>query len=103
MVNDPDIVAFRQKIRPIVQDDMKEAEVYAKLVKTNGETIDIKIEHATGSYENPLTMAALEDKFTTLTEPIISKDQTRRLIQAIKNIETEPSLDTIFENAVKQE
>lgn len=103
VVNHPDVVAFREKIRPIVKEDMKEEQVYAKLVKNNGEMVEIKVEHATGSYENPLTMEALEEKFTTLTEPMIGLEQTEKLIQAIKHIEHKPSLDDIFKYAVKHE
>lgn len=100
MVASPKIIEFRNKIRPIVIEEMKEEEVYAKLVKKNGETIDIKIENATGSYENPLSMEALENKFTVLTEPIIGKEKTTKLINALKNLETNDGIAEILENAV---
>lgn len=98
-----DIVAFREKIRPIVMDDMKEEEVYAKLVKTNGETVEVKVEHATGSLENPLSMEALESKFAKLTKPVIGTEKTANLIEAIKNLERADSIEEILENAVLEQ
>src|SRR5690625_3934414 len=86
-VNHPDVVAFRKKIKPVVNDRVKEEKAYAKLVKKNGEIIDIQIDHATGSIENPMDIEALERKFSILTTPIIGEEKTKKLIYVLKNME----------------
>ena len=86
-VNDPAIVAFRKKIKPIVDDNMKEEKVYAKLVKKDGTSIDVQIDHATGSIENPMDIEALERKFSILTIPIIGENNTKKLLQTLKELE----------------
>lgn len=86
-VNDPDIIAFRKKIKPIVDDNMKEEKVYAKLVQKDGKSIDVQIDHATGSIENPMDIDALERKFSILTIPIIGENNTKKLIQTLKEFE----------------
>lgn len=87
-VNDPKVIDFRKKIKPIVNDSVKEEKAYAKLVRKDGKTIDVQIDHATGSIENPMDMKALERKFSILTNPIIGEEKTKSLIDVLKDMES---------------
>lgn len=86
-VNNPDVIDFRKKIKPIVNDDIKEEKAFAKLVTKDGETIDFQIDYATGSIQSPMDMEALERKFSILTTPIIGSQKTDDLLNVLKSID----------------
>lgn len=98
-VNDPDVIQFRKKIKPIIDDDMTEERVKARLIKNNGETIQIEIENATGSIENPMTLEHLTRKFHILVEPILGKTVSESLVNRINNFENESITDIAKETA----
>ncbi|WP_085524379.1 MmgE/PrpD family protein [Tuberibacillus sp. Marseille-P3662] len=93
-VLDPAIVAFRSKIKPFVNKDLKEDEAIGKIILNNGNEYTVKIEHATGSIENPMTKSQLVNKFNTLAEPIIGADKVVDIIDKIDHFE---SLSTVNE------
>lgn len=82
-VLDPKTVAFREKIKPIVDEHMKKDEVFAKLIRHDGKEFEVNIEHATGSLENPMTDEMLVKKFTKLTMPIIGEEKTKGLVEKL--------------------
>ena len=49
----------------------------------NGEEIHIFVKNAIGSVENPMSDVNLEQKFTSLAEPVIGKEKTRQLISEL--------------------
>ncbi|MCL7749233.1 MmgE/PrpD family protein [Halalkalibacter alkaliphilus] len=95
-VLDSKTVAFREKIKPVVNENMKEDEVYAKLTLLDGREFEVKIEHATGSIENPMTDEALIRKFTNLATPIIGAENTEALITTLYNLDQLPNLQEVL-------
>ena len=79
-VNDPTVVALRNKVSATIDPAIKADQVDMTIVLNDGRTLHKFIEHAVGSQDNPMSDAQLEDKFMSLCEDILPTDQTRRLI-----------------------
>lgn len=100
-VHDPQVVAFREKIKPKVDHSVKEEEVYATAYLKDGSTIEHTVKNATGSIENPMDDAALERKFNNLTHPIIGAEAAGALREAMYNLNELNSLSELI-NLTKQ-
>ena len=79
-VNDPTVVALRNKVSATIDPAIKADQVDMTIVLNDGRTLHKFIEHAVGSQDHPMSDAQLEDKFMGLCEDILPTDQTRRLI-----------------------
>jgi 2-methylcitrate dehydratase PrpD len=103
-VNDPKVVDFRSKIKPRVDESVKEEEVIAYAYLKNGEKIEHVVKNATGSIENPMTDQDLARKFKNLTTSIIGAEQSDQLIDQMYKIDKFEDLSLIIEltNPAKQ-
>lgn len=95
-VNDSAIVDFRSKIKPRVDDTVKEEEVIAIAFLKDGRKIEHIVKNATGSIENPMTDEDLARKFKKLVHPIIGAEQADKLLEAIYEIEKLKELDKLI-------
>lgn len=82
VVNRPDVVATRRKVVATVDDSIGEASVVALATLTDGRQVEIRVDHAIGSLERPMSDGDLEAKFSGMTDTILGADRTRRLLQA---------------------
>jgi 2-methylcitrate dehydratase PrpD len=82
IVNRPDMVALRRKIVATVDDRIDEAAVEVNAVLTNGSHIALRVDHAIGSLERPMTDAMLAQKFHDQADPVLGAVQVESLIQA---------------------
>ena len=80
-VNDPAVVALRQKVVPVVTPGIEAAQVDMTITLKDGRQAHRFIEHALGSVEKPMTDAQLERKFLDLAEGILPEGQARRVMQ----------------------
>lgn len=80
-VNSQDLLSFRPKIKTIVDENMSEEKAYAVLYTNDGRKFDVKIDHATGSIENPMKDEALKKKFMNLVTPVLGEDKTQKLTE----------------------
>ncbi|NBT77192.1 MAG: MmgE/PrpD family protein [Betaproteobacteria bacterium] len=82
LVTRPDMVALRRKVHATVDDTIEESavELTAKLV--DGRQVHVRVEHAIGSLQNPMTDAQLDAKFQGLSDPVLGPQQTHDLIQS---------------------
>ncbi len=94
-VNDPKTVEFRKKIKPTVDASMEEDEAYAKLITMDGREFDVRIEHATGSIENPMKDEALIRKFRKLVAPVLPSDKVDGLVERMYQFEEQKSIRDI--------
>jgi 2-methylcitrate dehydratase PrpD len=83
IVNRADVVALRAKVNATTDTSISEASVDVKAFLKNGQEVHVFVKNAIGSVENPMSDANLEQKFTSLAEPIIGKEKTRQLISAL--------------------
>jgi 2-methylcitrate dehydratase PrpD len=82
VVNDPRVVALRAKVQASVDDSIDEAAVDVTAVLTDGRRVHVRVDHAIGSLENPLTDAQLEAKFSQLVTPVLGEARGRDITRA---------------------
>jgi 2-methylcitrate dehydratase PrpD len=90
VVRDPAVVALRRKVTVHPDPKMGAAQCTLVVKLKDGRTLTGHIEHAVGSLEKPMSDAALEAKFTDLADGILSRDQTRRVMDMCWSIEKAP-------------
>ncbi len=73
VVNHPDVVALRNKVQASVDDGIREESVFVRAHLKDGRQIDVEVEHAIGSMQNPLTDPQLEAKFHNLVKPVLGE------------------------------
>ncbi|RYY58499.1 MAG: MmgE/PrpD family protein, partial [Comamonadaceae bacterium] len=75
VVNDPAVVALRNKVQATVDDSIAEEAVRVAAVLKDGRRIEVRVDHAIGSMQNPLSDAQLEAKFSALVVPVLGQDR----------------------------
>ncbi len=80
-VNDPRVVALRQKVNPVITPGIDAAQVDMTVTLNDGRTIHRHIEHAIGSVEKPMSDAQLEAKFSDLAAGVLPDSQAKRVMQ----------------------
>lgn len=104
-VKDPAIVDFRSKIKPRVDETVKEEEVIAIAFLKDGRKIEHIVKNATGSIENPMTDEDIIRKFKKLANPIIGSEKVNKLIEKMYALEELKELNNLIAltNTVHQE
>ena len=97
IVNRPDVVALRAKVNATTDTNISEASVDVTAILKDGKEVHIFVKNAIGSVENPMSDANLEQKFTSLAEPIIGKQKTVQLISALWNLSKATDLKQIIQ------
>jgi 2-methylcitrate dehydratase PrpD len=82
IVTRPDMVALRRKVHATVDNTIDEASVDLTAVLTDGRRVHLRVEHAIGSLQNPMTDAHLEAKFHGLSDPVLGAVRSGQLISA---------------------
>lgn len=87
-VHDPQTMALRRRVTvrtdPAVRPEQADLEVRLR----GGRVLQRHIEHAIGSLERPMSDAALDAKFTDLTQGVISPDRARHVMDLCRRVET---------------
>ena len=81
VVMDPAVVALRNKVHATVDDSIREEAVRVSAVLKDGRRIDVSVDHAIGSMQNPLSNAQLEAKFHALVDPVLGADRAKEITQ----------------------
>jgi 2-methylcitrate dehydratase PrpD len=76
------MVALRRKVVATVDDSIDESAADITAVLTDGRRVHLRVEHAIGSLQNPMTDAQLEAKFHGLSDAVLGAAQTSELIRA---------------------
>jgi 2-methylcitrate dehydratase PrpD len=82
VVTRPDVVALRRKVQASVDDSIDEAAADVTAVLTDGRRVHVRVDHAIGSLQRPLSDAQLDGKFTQLVEPVLGAAAARAIGQA---------------------
>jgi 2-methylcitrate dehydratase PrpD len=99
-VQDPTIVALRDRVLPVVDAAIKPEQVDMSVILKDGRKVHKYIEHAIGSREAPMTDANLETKFVDLAEGILSTPQIHQLIDLCWGLEKLSNAATIATAAI---
>ena len=79
MVNDPQVVELRAKVHATVDERIHEDAVQVTARLRDGRHVNVRVDHAIGSLQKPLTDAQLEDKFESLVEPVLGAARSREI------------------------
>ena len=80
IVSREDVVATRRKVIAVVDDSIDEAAVEAIATLKDGTVVQIRVDHAIGSLQRPMTDQDLVAKFSAMSDPVLGAEKTRRLI-----------------------
>ncbi len=80
VVNMPEIVAMRDRVKAEADPGCHEASVTVEVTFRDGSALTKHVEHAIGSLERPLTNAQLDDKFMDQAKLVIGEAQARDLL-----------------------
>lgn len=95
VVNDPRVVETRSKVVATVDDSIREEQVQVTAVLKDGQRIEVNVDHAIGSLQNPLSDAQLESKFTHLVTPVLGVAKAREITQACWKLASLPNVRTL--------
>ena len=95
VVTHPDVVALRNRVQATVDDSIDEAAVHVVAVLRDGQRIEVRVEHAIGSLQNPLTDAQLEAKFGSLVAPVLGEAKARAITAACWTLAAQPDVRTL--------
>jgi 2-methylcitrate dehydratase PrpD len=80
IVTRDDIAALRRKVNATVDKSIAEDAVDITVFLKGGKQQHLKVDHAIGSLERPLSDADLEAKFHSLVDPVLGAEKSSRLI-----------------------
>ena len=92
IVNDPRVVELRNKVQATVDDRIGEASVQVTAVLKDGRRVDVRVDHAIGSLQNPLSDAQLESKFGLLVAPILGATRAQEITRCCRGLATLPDV-----------
>jgi len=81
IVRREDVVALRRKVNATVDRSIAEDACDVTVHLRGGKQAHLRVDHAVGSLERPLSDADLEAKFRGLCEPILGSDRSHELLQ----------------------
>jgi 2-methylcitrate dehydratase PrpD len=87
---DPRVVAQRGRVKAAEDASLGSDQVEVTLRLRDGRALHCRIEHATGSLDNPLTDAALSEKFRALADPVLGADRAQQVLDQCWQIDALP-------------
>lgn len=83
----PDVVAVRDIVSVRTDESLGKDQAWAAVLMRNGERYEYRVAHASGTVDNPMSDAAIEDKFLANSVPVIGKDKALRVRDAAWKLE----------------
>lgn len=85
-VNDPRVIAVRDRVTATADDSIHEAKAIARARLEDGSTVEKVVEFAVGSLERPLSDEAIARKVHDLSDPILGEQAVRRMIRVCRGV-----------------
>lgn len=92
VVNRPEVLALRAKVEAVVDDGIDEAAAELTLHTTDGRLLKLRVEHAIGSVENPMSDAQLRQKFCGQAAPVLGADKAAVAWELALDLAQQPDL-----------
>ena len=86
VVNRPDIVALRSRVVATVDDSIDEAAADVTAVLTDGRKVHVRVDHAIGSLQRPLSDAQLAGKFAQLADPVLGEARVQQIGEVCRKL-----------------
>ena len=81
-----DVIALRDRVQAKVDAAIDESAADVTIRCKDGRSLHLKIEHAIGSLQRPLSDAELERKFHGLVDPVLGADRAARLVDLCRTL-----------------
>ncbi|MFG6147525.1 MmgE/PrpD family protein [Halobacillus sp. B23F22_1] len=94
-VNQQNIQQMQRKIQVKVDETIKEEQVVAKAERLNGEVMECKVDHATGSLLNPMKETDLINKFNELASEVMETSQIQSIVSKLLGLENLQSINEL--------
>ena len=94
-VIDANVIALRDRISAVVDDNIAPDEVRIILTLNNGQIIERHVPHAIGSIARPMTDHDLEAKFHSLVDNILGVDRANKLLELCWGLEALDKISVI--------
>jgi 2-methylcitrate dehydratase PrpD len=95
VVNDPEVVALRNKVQATVDDSIAEEAVRVTAVLQDGRRVDVRVDHAIGSMQNPLSDHQLEAKFGALVVPVLGHSRSGEITNTCRTFASLPNVRSL--------
>ena len=82
-----DVAALRGKIEVRIDEALAKDQAAATLLAVGGERVETRVEHASGTVDNPMSDRAIEEKFMANAAPVIGEARARQLAAAAWGLE----------------
>ena len=96
VVRSPEVIALRDKVEAIVDDQIHEASSDVTIDTVDGRRLHVFVEHAIGSQQRPLSAAQLEAKFIDQSAPIVGDAQAARAWTLASSIAAQPDMKALL-------
>jgi 2-methylcitrate dehydratase PrpD len=91
----PDVIALRDRIHAKVDAAIDESAADVTIRCNDGRSLHLKVEHAIGSLQRPLSDADLERKFHGLVDPVLGADRAARLVDVCRTLADAPNVEAL--------
>jgi len=81
VVRNPEVIALRDRVSAAAEPGVHEDQVRVTVKLKDGRTLEKYVEHTIGSLGKPMSDAALEAKFRSFANGILSQAETDKLIR----------------------
>lgn len=88
-----DLIALRDRVHARVDHSIAESEADVTIHCGDGRRLHLRVEHAIGSLQRPLSDAELERKFRRLVEPVLGTERAGHLIDFCRNLADASDVD----------
>ncbi len=95
VVNDPNVVALRDKVLATVDDTVREEAALVTAILRDGSRVEVRVDHAIGSLQRPLSDAHLETKFGALVTPVLGDARSREITALCRTLAGLPDMRTL--------
>ena len=95
IVNDPQVVALRNKVHATVDDGIAEEAVMVTAVLRDGRRVEVRVDHAIGSLHKPLSNVQLEEKFAALVTPVLGDARSREITACCRTLASLSDIRTL--------
>ena len=83
----PDVIALRSKVEAVPEPEFRRDQAHVRIIMADGREHEVMVEHARGTLRNPLSDAALEEKFRSQAEGRLTADATQASVDLCWGIE----------------
>jgi 2-methylcitrate dehydratase PrpD len=96
-VRDPKVIALRARVAATADKSVHEDAVLVTVTLNDGRVLTKHVEHAIGSVERPMSDGDLDAKFHGLTDGILSRAESDKLLGLCRDVETLKSIGELVE------